>query len=349
MAHAHDVDLTSVHSAPLALKVAVVSGSARRFLVGDPSVQLFDVLSGPAVDGAGRAEKRCVPGEVVIDRATADALSGSVILADERGDVVRFTGLEDTVPGDPWPDLPSPGIDAATLRHFITPAVFDGILGGNARFLAEFRAAGALFVSFDTDPRDDAGTGIDATVRVAQEIVSRAGGSVFEVSTGDKGSYLFAAFGAPVAYGDDVRRAVTAAHELQQVCGDRVRIGLHSGRAFAALYSGPLWSAYTGMGDVINLAARLMTNVEPGQVLMSVAVGSALDRRFVIKALEPIRGEGARRIGPRCASWSVRRPDRASASPAIRCRWWTCEGTRGHRRRARRCGRGPGWRTRVLR
>ena len=227
MAHAHDVDLTSVHSAPLALKVAVVSGSARRFLVGDPSVQLFDVLSGPAVDGAGRAEKLCAPGEVVIDRATADALSGSVILADERGDVVRVTGLEDTVPGDPWPDLPSPGIDAATLRHFITPAVFDGILGGNARFLAEFRAAGALFVSFDTDPRDDADTGIDATVRVAQEIVSRAGGSVFEVSTGDKGSYLFAAFGAPVAYGDDVRRAVTAAHELQQVCGDRVRIGLH--------------------------------------------------------------------------------------------------------------------------
>jgi class 3 adenylate cyclase/tetratricopeptide (TPR) repeat protein len=275
-------------SSPLGLKVAAAGGTTHRLLVGDPAVQLFDVISGEAVDRAGRGEKACRPGEVVIDRATTDLLAGTIATADERGEFVLVSSLAATVPEDPWPGLAADAIDDATVRRFINPAVHSRLVAGHARFLAEFRAVGALFVSFDAEDT----AALDSMVRLAQATVAGAGGSVFDVSTGDKGSYLFAGFGAPVAHGDDVRRAVTAAHELQRQTGGALRIGLHCGQAYAGLYSGRLWSTYTGKGDVINLSARLMMTASPGQVLMSAAVGSALDRRFLIQALGPVTVKG---------------------------------------------------------
>lgn len=273
---------------PLGLKVALASGTTHRLLLGDPAVQLFDVISGPAVDRAGRGEKTCRPGEVLIDRATADLLAGTLTTADERDGFVPVSSLAATVPPDPWPGLAADALDGATVRRFINPTVHSRLVAGHARFLAEFRAIGALFVSFDADDT----AALDTMVRLAQATVADAGGSVFDVSTGDKGSYLFAGFGAPAAYGDDVRRAVTAAHELQRQTGGALRIGLHCGQVYTGLYSGRLWSVYTGKGDVINLSARLMTNAGSGQVLMSAAVGSALDRRFLIEALEPLTVKG---------------------------------------------------------
>jgi adenylate cyclase len=273
---------------PLGLKVAIAGGTAHRLLVGDPAVQLFDVISGEAVDRAGRGEKACRPGEVLIDRATAGLLAGTLTTEGERGEFMLVSSLAGTVREDPWPGLAEEPIDDATVRRFINPTVHRRLAAGHARFLAEFRAVGAVFVSFDAEDM----AALDTMVRLAQATVGDAGGSVFDVSTGDKGSYLFAAFGAPFARGDDVRRAVTAAHELQRQTAGALRIGLHCGQIYTGLYSGRLWSVYTGKGDVINVSARLMTNARTGQVLMSAAVGSALDRRFLIQALEPLTVKG---------------------------------------------------------
>ena len=278
----------SVATSLLGLKIAVAGGTTHRLLVGDPAEQLFDVISGEAVDRAGRGEKVCRPGEVVVDRATADLLAGTLTTTDERGEFALVGSLATTVPDDPWPDLAAGAIDDATIRQFINPAVHGRLAAGHARFLAEFRTLGALFVSFDAEDT----AALDTMVRLAQVTVAGAGGSVFDVSTGDKGSYLFAGFGAPVAHGDDVRRAAIAANELQRQTEGALCIGLHYGQAYAGLYSGRLWSAYTGKGDVINLSARLMTTASPGQVLMSAAVGAVLDRRFLIQALGPVTVKG---------------------------------------------------------
>ncbi len=58
------------------LKVSLAGGETRRFVVGDPEIQVFDVLSGAVVDLAGTGEKHCGPGEVTLDAATAVELAG---------------------------------------------------------------------------------------------------------------------------------------------------------------------------------------------------------------------------------------------------------------------------------
>src|SRR5438270_4533154 len=49
----------------LAMKVAIAVGDARRFVVGDPDVQLIDVLAGSLIDALATAEHHAQPGEVM--------------------------------------------------------------------------------------------------------------------------------------------------------------------------------------------------------------------------------------------------------------------------------------------
>ena len=60
-----------------------------------------------------------------------------------------------------------------------------------------------------TDP--DAGAKLDTFIRRVQAILTRYDGALLQLTIGDKGSYLYAAFGAPTAHEDDARRAAHAA------------------------------------------------------------------------------------------------------------------------------------------
>ena len=88
---------------PVSLKVALSHGDARRFMVGDPQVQLHDVMAGATVDHACEGEQLCRPGEVMADRALASALADTITVVGSRGDFVRVTGLGRPVTADPWP------------------------------------------------------------------------------------------------------------------------------------------------------------------------------------------------------------------------------------------------------
>jgi class 3 adenylate cyclase/tetratricopeptide (TPR) repeat protein len=88
------------------------------------------------------------------------------------------------------------------------------------------------------------------------------------------GDAIVALFGAPVAHEDDAERAVRAAFQMQSsvmaLSGElgsiRLRIGVNTGEVLVgALRAG---GDYTAMGDVVNVASRLQTMAEPGQVLV---------------------------------------------------------------------------------
>jgi predicted ATPase/class 3 adenylate cyclase len=287
---------------PPGLKVSLATGEARRFVVGDPEIQVFDVLTGEVADRAGLGEKQCRPGEVMVDAATAEALAEIAVLGERRDGFVLLAGLEAPAARDPWPELAPGAILDPIVMPWVAPPVYERLQAGHARFLSEFRPVVVEFVSFrGIDYEDaDAREALDASLRRTQEILGRNGGGVFDVNMGDKGSYLLAVFGAPTTHGDDVRRAATAADELRRHAGSDVRVGVHTGRVYAGLHSGRYRSHYGLSGDVVNLASRLMTAAAPGQVLMSAAVGAALDRRFALAAVDPIPVKGRTAPVPVC-------------------------------------------------
>ena len=95
--------------------------------------------------------------------------------------------------------------------------------GGQGDFLAELRPAVAVFVRFiGIDFHDDpeALAQLDGFVRRVQTILGRYEGTLIQLTIGDKGSYLYSAFGAPIAHEDDISRAVSAAAEISALADE---------------------------------------------------------------------------------------------------------------------------------
>ena len=242
--------IDGVGSVELAVKVAVAVGPVRRFLVGDPEIQTIDVLAGDTLQRLAAAEHQAERGEVVVDRTAAEALGepDNIVgwrIDEESGErfaVVR--ALDAPVPADPWPDLDPETLDADAIRRWVMPPVASRLLGGLGEFFTELRPAVSLFLRFggiDYDRDPAAQTRLDGYIRAVQRTLIRFDAYILQVTIGDKGSYLNAAFGAPIAHEDDAVRAVTAALELRDLGSADIvdlQIGISRGRVRTGAYGG---------------------------------------------------------------------------------------------------------------
>ena len=282
--------------APVRLKVAVAVGATRRFLVGDPERQLLEGLAGALVDELAATEHAAEPGEIVLSPSALAALGDAVTSAPKEG-VGVLRSLEATVEPTPWPPLPSsPGDE--TIRPWLLPAVYERLRAGQGDFLAELRPAVAVFVrfigiDFQNDP--EALARLDGFVRRVLTILGRYEGTLVQLTIGDKGSYLYAAFGAPVAHEDDPSRAVSAAAELSALADDEVpeiSVGVTAGRFRAGAYGGNERRTYGVLGDAVNLSARLMQAAAPGEVIATQEVADRAGERFGWRDLAPLTVKG---------------------------------------------------------
>ncbi len=170
----------------------------------------------------------------------------------------------------------------------------------------EHRLVAILFANFTgaSDLVERLGPGREAAIARAlndyfvmmDEIVERYGGVVNKIDLYDHGDKLMALFGAPVAHEDDAERAVRTALDMQRALeyegergrqGEREsltpspfhpltpsprwrqRIGVSTGMVFAGHVGGAMRREYTVMGDEVNLAARLMSAAQEGEVLLA--------------------------------------------------------------------------------
>ncbi|MEO8753312.1 MAG: tetratricopeptide repeat protein [Casimicrobiaceae bacterium] len=290
----------------LAMKAAVAVGAARRFLVGDPEVQLIDVLAGRLIDNLASAEHRAERGEVVLDPSALKALGDRVEIREHRVDkesgrafgvVDRMT--EPVAVADVPVQVYTPPLPEDVVRQWLLPAVYERLRTGRGEFLAELRPAYPVFVRFggiDYDHDDDAMAKLDDFVRRAERILRTYGGNLLHLSLGDKGAYLYAVFGAPFAHEDDAARAAAAALELRELPSTtavtNVQIGITYGRLRSGTYGHKRRQTFTCLGDAVNLSARLMAKAPPGQVYVSEPVRRAAGEVFSWEQLGPLTLKG---------------------------------------------------------
>lgn len=301
MAGLPPVEVRASEATELGLKVAAVHGTVRRFVVGDPAIQRIDALAGGTLDRLARCEALARRGEVVVDASLADAPhvrpNGTRHGAEDRF-VVTLLAPPDAptaaTGGWPWLDLDAAEWPAA----WVLPDVQDRLRHGLDGQAADFRPATALFLAFggiDYDRDADAGEKLDAFVRWVQRVVAAWGGAVVQLTLGDKGAYLYACFGAPVAHDDDAARAVAAARTLRappQRFVDAVRIGLARGQMYAGTYGAHGRRTFGVLGAKTNLAARLMGLAPAGGVLCDEGVAAHARRAWRFAPLPAMRVKG---------------------------------------------------------
>jgi adenylate cyclase len=301
-----EVVLAPGETVSLAMKAAVASGSARRFLVGDPDIQLIDALAGETVTRMAAAEHLADRGEVVVDTQTAASLGKQVQVVEWRTEVEtsdRFAIVDKLLsPAEPagWPPLAPQALHEDQIRPWLLPDVYERLREGLGEILLEVKPGVTLFLRFegiDYDDDETAEAKLDAYIRWVQRVLMQYGGSLLQLIIGDKGSYLCAAFGAPIAHEDDARRAVIAALELRTPPEDMdfihpVQIGISQGTMRAGAYGGTTRRTYGVLSDEVNLAARLMQRAAPGEVLVSKRVQKAVSEAFTWEILPPIQVKG---------------------------------------------------------
>ena len=262
----------------LQLKVAVAVGRARRFLVGDPGIQRIDVLAGRLIDELAAAEHLAEKGDVVLEQSALEALGGRVELSGLRVDEEsgRRAGVVARLVAPPAP-CPAPRLAEPlpedVVREWVLPAVYERLRTGRGEFLAELRSAIPVFVRFggiDYDEDDDAIAKLDEFVSGAQRIFDRYGGNLLQLTLGDKGAYLYAVFGSPLAHEDDAARAAAAALEVRALEGataaSGIQIGITQGRLRSGTYGHDRRRTFVCLGDAVNLAARLMARAPEGGI-----------------------------------------------------------------------------------
>jgi len=322
----------------LAIKIGIATGPARRFVVGDPQIRLIDTLAGKTIETMARAAELAQQGEIVLAPTTLNVIARSgatkqspicsvEIASDEnrpRNDkIAPFTVIRElTIPVDPtpWDKTPNEALEDEQLRPWILPALYERLCAGQEQFSLELRAATALFVQFqemDYDDDEHAGQKLDAYIRHAQRIVNRYEGNIIQLTMGDKGSFFYAVFGAPLAHDDDALHAVQAALELfppgiasravakqsptsdvesasshKSLLAMTTRIGIAAGQMRVGAYGGAARRTYGAIGDATNLAARLMQAAPAGEIRCDDNVYRTASKRLAFEILPPIRVKG---------------------------------------------------------
>ncbi|MGB3716098.1 MAG: tetratricopeptide repeat protein [Candidatus Promineifilaceae bacterium] len=288
----------------LHIKVAIAAGPARRFTVGLPEVQLVDVLAGDTLIRMAAAESLAERGDTVVEEGIVSRLGDNLTVDSWRSNDEGFrVGVVTEMFEDPiitpWPDIPPEKLDPIRVRSWLLRPVQERIQAGHG-FLAELRPAVALFMRFsgiDYDRDNAAGDKLNAFIRWVQGVISKTDGFLIQLTVGDKGSFLYVAYGAPIGHDDNAIRAVAAALELRSKSTsfdgiDLVQIGISGGRMWTGAYGATTRRTYGVMGNETNMAARLMGKAKPGQILITKRILEAAEHqyRFEDRGLIQVKG-----------------------------------------------------------
>jgi class 3 adenylate cyclase len=234
------------------------------------------VLAGSVVNRAAIAGVAAQGNQVIISPEVYRSLGEILTARMLAPDFFLVEQLEVRSGNGSWPAVPAQKLPAEIAQSWMLPSIYARLQAGDP-FLSDLRPATPLFIRFAEfayDEDDEAGEKLKAYVGWAQSVIHQHGGALLQLTIDEKGNYLYATFGAPLAHGDDTRRAMAAALALQQLPAELdfagpISIGLTRGQVWSGVCGASSRHCYAVMGNEVNLSARLMALARPGQILVS--------------------------------------------------------------------------------
>jgi class 3 adenylate cyclase/tetratricopeptide (TPR) repeat protein len=266
------IDAEPADGVVLRMACGIWSGRCDFFLVGSSHREL--VVAGPGATAVLRLEDEASAGEILLAPDTAAALgvppglleartpfSAPAPLAPANGD----RPLNELVPGPLRPILEA---GAAEAEHRLATVAFLKFSGTDERVANDPELASEQFAELG---------------RVVGEAADAVGITWLESDIDLDGGKLYLVAGAPSTQGDEEERMlVTLRRILDADLSLQLRAGVNRGHVFAGLIGADVRMTYAVMGDVVNVAARLVGRAEPGQLLATEEVLERARSRFGI-------------------------------------------------------------------
>jgi adenylate cyclase len=197
------------------------------------------------------------------------------------------------------------------LARYSSPAVVERILevpaAGQGGMVADEGEVSILFADLTGFTTMAERLPPGEVILILNQVFERLTSVIFELEgTLDKfrGDGMMAFFGAPLAMPDHAERAIEAALRMQEALAElnasregvrpiQMRIGVNSGNVVIGDIGSPQRKDYTVIGDVVNIASRLESEVaQPGQVVIGEATYAAARHGFRCEALDEVRLKG---------------------------------------------------------
>lgn len=225
---------------------------------------------GSAVDDAALAEHNAHAGQIVVTSSMEELLRDSIHTEcfDSFYHVHRFAA-----------DLPSPvqvvfpPVNLEISRIFMP----EEIIAQNVR--GEFRQVVNLFMRFPNLTNDQ----LQLVTQIIFDLRTKYGGLLNRIDFGDKGCNILMLWGAPVAYENDITRALNFILDLQE----RVQFPVTAGVTYYVAHAGYLGSVmcedYTCYGWGVNLASRFMMNAPDGAIWVDDRIARRISNRFELE------------------------------------------------------------------
>ncbi len=286
----------------LLLKISISAGRVISGHLGGRNGRWEFVINGIPLSEVSIAEQFSQRGQVVVAPSAWQLMMDRCLGYKYESGYVQLQTIHSPVPirQRQFPALPDMAQDA--LYAYIPGAIKDRLTARQTDWLADLRRVSVIFMTLPGLTPDTPLPRAQAIMETLQATLYRFEGSVNKISVDDKGLTLLAALGLPpLAHEDDAVLAVQAARALYADLKELDFLGaagVTTGRAFCGTIGNNTRREYTMIGDVVNMAARLMQNAAahtgPGDVpiLCDEATFEEAQSRVQFAELEPIPIKG---------------------------------------------------------
>ncbi|HEU4324359.1 MAG TPA: tetratricopeptide repeat protein [Roseiflexaceae bacterium] len=301
-----------VATAPIALRIGVAAGQVSTNHIGGVYRRWELLMTGEPLEQVGNAEMLALPGEVVLAPSVCALLDGQARTTPLPGGAARLEQLHSAAPACRVSTAALRIPLEELIRAYVPGAVLSRFVVSQTALLAELRRVSVIFAGLPAITHNTPLDQLQAVMETLQREVYRFEGSVNKIALDDKGATFMAAMGLPpLAHEDDAARALQAALGMRAALADLghpCAIGVTTGPAFCGEIGSVERREYTMIGDVVNLAARLMqaatgfqrlaaahpqiADSQQREVLCDEATFAAARTRMTCDALPPLSVKG---------------------------------------------------------
>ncbi len=311
--------LESANGFALNPKIGLGVGPYTQLLLGDLTRFVTPIYSGVAVRDAVSAEKNCNGQQFLItDEAykLAEEIGMGHMFARQNPGFYQMTSVdEDFVQNVPRPDY----VDLyeyfedpryyKRLYAFMNPMIREQIKNNYDGFAGDYRDASCVMVRFAGDFSQQEGTPIEtchknfnAVYELLQDKAIKYGVFCNQPDLSDKGLVFPILFGATSSSSVEDRECAAClfAEEVLQDAKHldfitSVNAGVASGTVYAGEFGASMRKDFTVVGNIINLAARLMMKAadrEPFTFIADSRTAKKADEKCIFEKLPPIELKG---------------------------------------------------------